>query len=61
MQGLRESIDNMNFMEMAKSKEQFGRDHDERMFKEAGTKKMRTFKYDPTKPVQISFKEGKRN
>ena len=56
----RESIDNSNIMsKMQMQQKHFGRDYDERMFKEAATRKIRTFKYDPTKPVEIKFKDGK--
>jgi len=44
---------------MQMQQKHFGRDYDERMFKEAATRKIRTFKYDPTKPVEIKFKDGK--
>ena len=56
----RESIDNSNIMsKMQMQQKHFGRDYDERMFKEAATRKIRTFKYDPTKPVEIKFKDTK--
>merc|ERR1712059_164581 len=45
--GMRESIDNLDEFFKMKSKAQFGRDYDEQMFKEAGTKKIKAFKYDP--------------
>jgi len=61
LEGLRESVDNSNIMsKMQMQQKHFGRDYDERMFKEAATRKIRTFKYDPTKPVEIKFKDGKR-
>ena len=57
----RESVDNSNIMsKMQMQQKHFGRDYDERMFKEAATRKIRTFKYDPTKPVEIKYKDGKR-
>jgi len=60
IEGLRESIDNSNIMsKMQMQQKHFGRDYDERMFKEAATRKIRTFKYDPTKPVEIKYKDGK--
>jgi len=60
MQGIRETVDNSNIMSKMQMQEKFGRDYDERQFKEAATRKIRTFKYDPTKPVEIKFKDGKR-
>ena len=56
----RETVDNSNIMSKMQMQEKFGRDYDERQFKEAATRKIRTFKYDPTKPVEIKFKDGKR-
>jgi hypothetical protein len=47
----------MNFM---KARTEHGRDYDERMFRAAAGKRPRTFKYDPTKPVVIKLKDGKR-
>jgi len=58
VEGFRESIDNSDFLEQMKKKE-FGREYDEKMFRKAGTETIKTFKYDPTKPVQIKFKGGK--
>merc|ERR1719228_2175409 len=60
IESTRESIDNADFMHSLKAKNNFGREYDERKFKEAGTKTVKTFKYDPTKPIQIQFKDGKR-
>ena len=60
MAATRETVDNSNIMSKMQMQEKFGRDYDERQFKEAATRKIRTFKYDPTKPVEIKFKDGKR-
>ena len=57
---IRETIDNSNVISKMQYQEKFGRDYDEKQFKEAATRKIRTFKYDPTKPVEIKFKGGKR-
>lgn len=60
IEGMRESVDNMDFMQQWTASREFGREYDEKQFKAAGTKSVKTFKYDPTKPVQIDFKDGKR-
>ena len=52
-------MDNSKIMSKMQFQQQFGRDYDEKQFKEAATRKIRTFKYDPTKPVEIKFKGGK--
>ena len=56
----RETMDNSKIMSNMQMQQKFGRDYDEKQFRDAATKKIRTFKYDPTKPVQIKFKDGKR-
>ena len=33
--------------------------HDYYHLNQAATRKIKTFKYDPTKPVEIKYKEGK--
>lgn len=53
-------MDNSKIMSNMQMQQKFGRDYDEKQFRDAATKKIRTFKYDPTKPVQIKFKDGKR-
>jgi len=60
LQGIRETMDNSKIMSNMQMQQKFGRDYDEKQFRDAATKKIRTFKYDPTKPVQIKFKDGKR-
>lgn len=50
----------MEKLDFMKKRKEFGRDYDERMFRAAAGKRPRTFKYDPTKPVQIKMKDGKR-
>jgi len=62
IEGIRETMDNSKIMSKMQMQQQhqFGRDYDEKQFKEAATRKIRTFKYDPTKPVEIKFKDGKR-
>ena len=53
-------MDNSKIMSNMQMQQKFGRDYDEKQFRDAATKKIRTFKYDPTKPVQIKFKDGKK-
>ena len=60
IEGFRESMDNADFMSQLSAKREFGREYDEKQFKAAGSKTIKTFKYDPTKPVQIDLKDGKR-
>jgi len=63
MEQFRETMDNSSIMARMQGRDQatnFGRDFDEKQFKDAATRKIRTFKYDPTKPNDIKFKDGKR-
>jgi len=59
VEGIREQIDNSSIIANMQQRQKYGRDYDERQFKEAATRKIKTFKYDPTKPVEIKYKEGK--
>merc|ERR1712223_1187303 len=59
VEGIREQIDNSSIIANMQQRQKYGRDYDERQFKEAATGKIKTFKYDQTKPVEIKYKEGK--
>merc|ERR1712107_900185 len=48
VEGIREQIDNSSIIANMQQRQKYGRDYDERQFKE-----------DPTKPVEIKYKEGK--